>query len=294
MISEKLSLFENEFEEKLKFYLNTYVKDNETINTAMGYSLLNGGKRIRPFILKECYIACGGKDDGYIPFAVSVEMIHTYSLIHDDLPAMDNDDYRRGRLSCHKKFGEATAILAGDALLTAAFSVAADTECKHISEKNILSAIRVLANFAGANGMICGQMIDLENEGKKADLKTITEMYYKKTGKLLASAAVIGAVLAGNDPECVAAAEEFAMNLGMAFQIVDDILDTEGDSAVLGKLTGSDAANNKSTYLSIRGKEASVADVKKYTDNAKAALLKIPGDTDVLSRLADYLIDRKF
>lgn len=292
MIKEELKIFSNLFENYLTNIFNEVNCEYVGHYDAMKYSLLSGGKRLRPFILKAFYSVCGGKDNSYLNFAAALEMIHTYSLIHDDLPSMDNDDFRRGRPSCHKAFDEATALLAGDALLTKAFEIAAKTE--NISSDLIVEGIAELAKLAGADGMIGGQIVDLAIENQVVPIETVLEMYKKKTGALLVAAASIGAVLAGGDKKIKNAAVEYALNLGIAFQIQDDILDVVGDAALLGKPIGSDAKNQKSTYVSLRGLEQSKLDVIEYTSKAKKALEVFDGDTMELIELADYLIDRKY
>lgn len=292
MIKEKLKSFSDSFEKYLAEVLN--VQNNEYIGhyDAMKYSLLSGGKRLRPFILKAFYNVSGGNDEAFLNFAAALEMIHTYSLIHDDLPSMDNDDFRRGRPSCHKAFDEATALLAGDALLTKAFEVAAKTE--NISSSLVVEGIMQLSTLAGADGMIGGQVVDLAIEQHSVLVETVLEMYKKKTGALLVAAAKIGTVLAGGDEKMKTAAEEYALNLGVAFQIQDDILDLVGDAKLLGKPVGSDEKNQKSTYVSLKGLEQAKLDVVEYTENAKKALRVFNGDTKLLIELADYLIDRKY
>lgn len=293
MIKEKLNyfcvLFENFLKDKISD--NSNDKYNEHYR-AMEYSLLLGGKRLRPFILSEFYKVNGKNDDSYLNFAAALEMIHTYSLIHDDLPCMDNDDLRRGKPSCHKAFDEAIALLAGDGLLTKAFEIAAKTD--EVEPELVVKGVFELAKFAGADGMIGGQIIDLAIENKKADIDTILKMYTKKTGALLAAAAKIGVIISGGNNTLQEAAEEYAYNLGIAFQIKDDILDIYGDASLLGKPVGSDSKNNKSTYVSIRGLESAEKDVVLYTEKAKNALKAFEGDTNTLSDLADYLIERKY
>ena len=259
---------------------------------AARYSLLAGGKRLRPVLLLEFYKLCGGNDDCAYQFAAAVEMIHTYSLIHDDLPCMDNDDMRRGRPSCHKQFDEATALLAGDALLTEAFGVAAKTA--GIPAERIVKALGVLSQCAGAAGMIGGQTIDLESENRETSIETVTEMYRLKTGALLKAAAVIGCILAGAEPELEQTAAVYGEKLGLAFQITDDILDEQSDPAILGKPTGSDERNAKNTFVSLLGIEESRRAAALFTDEARAALQRFPGDTAVLCELTDMLLGRKY
>lgn len=292
MIKEKLKDFSEFFEAFLKDSLENGNSEYKEHYDAMKYSLLLGGKRLRPYILSCFYKLSGGKEDYFLNFAAAIEMIHTYSLIHDDLPLMDNDDFRRGKPSCHKKFGEATALLAGDALLTKAFEISAKSE--NLSPEKVTEGILILAQLSGADGMIGGQVVDLAIENTVAHTDVILEMYKKKTGALLVAAAKIGTVIAGGDETLKSAAEEYALNLGIAFQIQDDILDVVGDSAVLGKPVGSDDKNQKSTYVSIKGLEQAKADIIEYTNKAKLALNAFSGDTKDLVELADYLINRNY
>ena len=288
LLQDFLPIIEQRLEASLKHADTKF----DSVYKAMEYSLLSGGKRLRPFILNEFYKACGKNDDVALNFAAALEMIHTYSLIHDDLPAMDNDDFRRGRPSCHKAFGEDIALLAGDGLLTLAFETAAKTE--GISADKVLKAIIVLSTCAGNDGMIGGQVIDLVSEGTNPELSTVKEMYIKKTGALIAAAAEIGTILAGGTEKQVLAAKDYALNLGIAFQIQDDILDKIGDSALLGKPVGSDAKNEKSTYVSITGLEKAKSDVEEYTKKAVLALETFGEAGKNLKDLAEYLINRSF
>lgn len=292
MIKEKLESFSVSFEDFLKEALHTEDAGFTAHYNAMKYSLLSGGKRLRPFILKAFYHVSGANDDSFLNFAAALEMIHTYSLIHDDLPSMDNDDFRRGKPSCHKAFDEATALLAGDALLTKAFEIAAET--KNISSNLIVEGIYKLAKFAGADGMIGGQVVDLAIVNTSAPIDTVLEMYKKKTGALLVAAAELGTIIAGGSEKLKSAARDYALNLGIAFQIQDDILDVIGDSALLGKPVGSDDKNNKSTYVSLKGLEQAKKDVAEYTEKAKSALTVFGGNSDDLLYLADFLIDRRY
>ncbi len=292
MIKQKLDSFSLLFENFLKNEISYNNAEYKEHYSAMEYSLLLGGKRLRPFILSEFYKAAGKNDDLYLNFAAALEMIHTYSLIHDDLPCMDDDDFRRGKPSCHKAFNEATALLAGDGLLTKAFETAANTN--KIQPELVVKGVFELAKLAGADGMIGGQIIDLAIENKKTDIDTVLEMYTKKTGALLVAAAKIGVIISGGNEVLQKSAEEYAHNLGIAFQIKDDILDIKGDVTLLGKPVGSDTKNNKSTYVSLRGLENAEKDVVLYTEKAKNALKAFEGDTKTLSDLADYLIERKY
>ena len=279
-------------EEKCKVYLTNNGELYGKLIDAMNYSALAGGKRLRPALLLEFYRICGGTHfDDAANFATAIEFIHSYSLIHDDLPCMDNDDTRRGKPSCHIAFGEDTALLAGDALLTMAFSL--PCECKNIDNTNCLSAIKLLSHYAGLHGMVGGQIIDLDIEGKSTDIDTVKKMYALKTGALIKAACEIGCVIAGADKEKINAASCFAEKIGLAFQVADDILDLTGDSATLGKPVGSDDKNNKSTYVSYYGIEKSKADVVAMTNEAISALSIFGNDAAALCELAKMLTDRK-
>ncbi len=259
---------------------------------AMRYSLLSGGKRIRPILLLEFYSLFGGRAEGALNFAAAIEMIQTYSLIHDDLPCMDNDDMRRGRPSCHKAFGYDTALLAGDALLTHAFFAAANAA--DIPPERVSRAISVLAQKAGIYGMVGGQVMDLDFEKNGANGEELTAMYIKKTSCLLEAAAMCGAVLAGADEETVKKAEEYAENLGLAFQITDDILDCTADEKTLGKPIGSDKKNGKTTFVTLFGLYGAKQKAALLTKKAEDILNGFSGDTSYLNELTEYLLNRNY
>lgn len=259
---------------------------------AMRYSLLSGGKRIRPILLLEFYSLFGGRAEGALNFAAAIEMIHTYSLIHDDLPCMDNDDMRRGKPSCHKAFGYDTALLAGDALLTHAFLAAASTA--DIPPERVSHAISVLAQKAGIYGMVGGQVMDLDFEKNGANGEELTAMYIKKTSCLLEAAAMCGAVLAGADEETVKKTEEYAENLGLAFQITDDILDCTADEKTLGKPIGSDEKNGKTTFVTLLGLDGAKQSAALLTKKAEDILNGFSGDTFYLKELTEYLLNRNY
>ncbi len=259
---------------------------------AMKYSVSNGGKRIRPILAIEFSKVVNGNVKTALDFGCAVEMIHTYSLIHDDLPCMDNDDMRRGKPSCHKAFGEDNALLAGDALLTEAFGVL--SACNGVSDKNILRAIMFLSSFAGINGMVGGQVLDLQFEEQKPTVDEILKMYSLKTCGLIKASCVLGCLTANEyNEDKIKAAIEYAENLGIAFQIQDDILDIEGDAIALGKPIGSDEKNDKSTIIKHLGLEKSKSLVKEYTSKAIKSLDAFDNDTETLKQLAYMLIDRK-
>ncbi len=262
----------------------------EVIDAAR-YSLTLGGKRIRPILMLEFAKVCGGNEKDVLPFAVALEMIHTYSLIHDDLPCMDNDDLRRGNPSCHIKFGEATALLAGDTLLTESFRIAAKSNAK---PELVVKAISLLAHHSGAHGMIGGQVMDLSFETNTPKEDALRRMYLFKTGALLSAAAEIGCILSGADEDTQALAGNYALNLGLAFQIIDDILDIEGDSAILGKPIGSDEENNKTTLVSIYGIEKAKELAMELTNEALGLLSMLNGDVSNLKALTKYLLNRNY
>lgn len=287
-MSKSYERFLPDIEKKLE---SSITADNSAAQ-AMKYSLLSGGKRIRPILLLEFYALCGGMGGSALNFAAALEMIHTYSLIHDDLPCMDNDDMRRGRPSCHKAFGEDTALLAGDALLTLAFKTAAETD--GIPSDRVMKAIAVLAENAGISGMVGGQVEDLAFEKSGATIEQLRGMYLKKTSCLLSAAAVCGSILAGADDEELKYAAEYAEKLGLAFQIIDDILDCTSDEKTLGKPIGSDEKNGKTTYVTLLGIDGAKAEAERLSNEALTALCKIKGDNAALRELTADLLDRKF
>lgn len=264
---------------------------DEKLARAMEYSLLSGGKRLRPVLLMAAADAVNGTGENFLTTASAIEMIHTYSLIHDDLPAMDNDDYRRGRLTNHKVFGEATAILAGDALLTLAFEVV--MRQRNTSYAAILSVVRELSTAAGAGGMVGGQSIDLESEGKTIDMATLRKMHMGKTGALFRAAIRCGAILSNAANSQLNALTRYAENFGLAFQITDDILDVTGDEKNLGKPVGSDARNKKSTYVTLTSLETAKSLACDAVNDAVSALKNFGDEADFLRELVRYLPERK-
>lgn len=259
--------------------------------SAMRYSLEAGGKRLRPVLCLSCASLCGASENSVLPFACAIEMIHTYSLIHDDLPAMDNDDMRRGKPSCHKAFDEATAILAGDGLLTEAFNLAASTA---LDAAFVLAAIRELAKAAGPTGMVGGQMLDMEYTGcKNISLDQIRYMQGLKTGAMIKASCVCGALLAGASARVTRFLADYGNYLGRAFQVVDDILDITGDSALLGKPVGSDENQGKNTCPSLIGLEKSRKLAQEDAMKAREALNDFSGkDAAFLLSLLDYTLNR--
>lgn len=267
----------------------------EVIFEAMRYSLFSGGKRFRAVLLLETANSFGCEPRNVLPAACAIEFIHTYSLIHDDLPALDNDSLRRGIPTNHIEFGEAIAILAGDGLLTEAFNLLS-TKQESEDPARIVRAIHELANAAGANGMIGGQVVDLQSEGKDIDRETLSFIHENKTGKLIISSARIGAILAGASNSSLDIMTSYAKGVGMAFQIMDDILDVVGDTEKLGKTAGSDERKEKSTFPSIHGLETAKEMALEQVEKAKKALggIGIYGEESVLMRLADFVVDREY
>ncbi len=292
--------FKTWIDEKIKnveVYLSSAAgaKDNPQmlIYEAMNYSLLSGGKRLRPVLLLAAYELFRNDEDTALPFACAMEMIHTYSLIHDDLPAMDNDDYRRGRPSNHKKFGEAAAILAGDGLLNKAFETGLKAAINGgIDYEKALRALYEIAKSSGSEGMIGGQVVDMFGHEKISDLEDLKFMYSLKTGAIIKSSVAAGAMLGGANDEQLAALEEFADKIGLAFQIEDDILDVTGTLEKLGKATGSDAANHKTTYLTYVSVEEARRQAETLTDEAIKRLDIFGEKAFYLKELARYLTSR--
>ena len=289
----------------LAAYIPKASEENDVIKEAMAYSIAAGGKRLRPMILLEvCRLFT--TDERVLQsascFAAALEMIHTYSLVHDDLPAMDNDQYRRGMLTTHAKYGEAFGILAGDALLNEAFYLCAK-DAEELSEtdcaqnygllKASVKAQRILAEFAGKDGMIRGQELDLSFEGKKIQSAQLLQMYELKTSRLLEAAFVIGAVLGNASKVQEDCAYRAASALGKAFQLRDDVLDIIGDEKKLGKPVNSDLKNEKSTYVALEGLEKTEQEIVRLTEDAVACLEEMPGDKSFLKELMLYLIQRE-
>ena len=264
---------------------------DENLSRAMEYSLMAGGKRLRPILLMAAADTINGDGEKFITAADALEMIHTYSLIHDDLPAMDNDDFRRGKPTNHKVFGEATAILAGDALLTLAFEVA--LRQKDVAPEILLRVLKEISTAAGAAGMVGGQAIDLRAEGIQIDFETLKLMHSGKTGALFKAAIRSGAILAQASEKNLEDLTRYAENFGLAFQITDDILDVTGDEKILGKPTGSDEKNLKSTYVSLTSLDAAKNFAQAAVDEALDALKNFGDEANFLRELVQYLITRK-
>ncbi|MDL1968339.1 MAG: polyprenyl synthetase family protein [Deltaproteobacteria bacterium] len=279
---------------KVNAFINEILNNaanSSRIVQAMHYSLMAGGKRVRPILCIAASEAVGGNADGVLPAACALEMIHTYSLIHDDLPAMDNDDLRRGKPTCHVAFDEATAILSGDALLTLAFRILSSINL--INSSNWLKVIHKISFAAGHNGMIGGQMRDIASENTLLSLKELEDMHSLKTGALIEASIFSGALLGGGNQKQLDQLEIYAKNIGLAFQVTDDILNIEGDPAVMGKAAGTDNARGKSTYPSIMGLGKSKEFAKKLLHNALQALDNFDNNSNSLRAIARYIIERE-
>jgi len=272
-------------------YENGY---NNTLIESMKYSLFAGGKRLRPILALAAYDLFG-KDIGEImPYACALEMIHTYSLIHDDLPAMDNDDYRRGKLTNHKVYSEGVAILAGDGLLNYSFEIMLENALKQKNLYPHIRSIKEIANSAGIDGMIGGQVVDLESENKTIKEEILNYIHINKTAALITAPLKVGAIIGGAKEEDIKNMEQIGLNLGLAYQIQDDILDVIGDENKLGKSIGSDMEKHKSTYPSLIGLESSIKRVKELTENVNSLLKPYNERSNFLLDLSNYLMQREF
>ena len=291
--SDELKIRSAEVQEIIYRYLPKEEDYQKTLLEAMNYSMTAGGKRLRPLLMQETYRLFGGTSDVVEPFMAAMEMIHTHSLIHDDLPAMDDDEYRRGRKTTHIVYGEAMAILAGDALLNYAYETACLAFGKEPSNERIGKALAVLAKKTGITGMIGGQSVDVEASGQPLERGRLDFIYRLKTSALLEGSMMIGAILAGASDEEVTVIEQAASDVGLAFQIRDDILDVTSTSEVLGKPTGSDEKNNKTTYVTLDGLERASADVELISGRAIAALDKLDKKNPFLRSLILELITRE-
>lgn len=261
------------------------------INEAMKYSLMAGGKRLRPILLMAAADAVGGRGTDYLQMACGLEMIHTYSLIHDDLPVMDNDDYRRGKLTNHKVYGEGMAVLAGDGLLTAAFEVMLSQPS--VKPELLVKAVTDIARAAGPSGMVGGQALDLFCEGKLIDAETLKQMHEGKTGALFKAALRAGAIVAGADEEKINNLTVFGHYFGLAFQITDDILDVTGTQEEIGKPVGSDVKNDKATYVSLYSLDGAKQMAEEAVEMALNSLTGFGPEADILREIASYLLSRK-
>ena len=267
----------------------------KTVVQAMRYSVMAGGKRLRPLLMQEAYRLFGKEDSKVYPFMAALEYIHNYSLVHDDLPAMDNDEYRRGQKTTHVVYGEDLAILAGDALLNYAFETIADGMMQNPSDVNMIKAFQIFAKKAGIFGMVGGQSVDVINENNNSEMTMddILFIYENKTAALIECALMCGAALAGANDEQISQMEKVGSNIGLAFQIQDDILDATGSFEELGKPIGSDEKNQKATYLSLQGMEKSADDVKRLSKEAVDILLQMPNRNEFLEELVMSLVERR-
>ena len=272
------------------------LKPLNSLHKAIRHSLLDGGKRIRPILSIAAFEAVGGRGDQILPFACALEMIHTYSLIHDDLPAMDNDDTRRGKPTCHKMFGEAIGILAGDGLLTEAFKLMTNRSSWDGPFKNnelVLDVVHEIAQAAGISGMVGGQVADIESEGKEIDLPLLQYIHTHKTGAMILASIQVGARLGGAGGETLRAFTRFGERIGLAFQIIDDILNVEGKAIALGKSTGTDLSRGKATYPSLLGLEESKRRATELVESALESLKPYGDEADPLREIAQFIIARK-
>lgn len=290
MMNEKIQ----EIEEIIKKYLPKEEGEQKTVIEAMNYSILAGGKRLRPMLMLETYRMFGGVEEVIEPFMAALEMIHTYSLIHDDLPAMDNDDYRRGRKTTHIVYGEAMAILAGDGLLNLAYEIAAEGLDKTEYKDRAVRALQVLSRKAGIYGMIGGQTADIEAEENKNVTKLqLLYIHANKTAALIQAALMVGGILAGADEKKIEHLEKIGYNVGIAFQIQDDILDVTSSLDVLGKAVGSDDKNEKATYVTLTGLEESMKEQKALSLEAVELLSSFPEDNASLGEIIKDLVTRE-
>ncbi len=282
-----------ELEEVISGYLPSIEGYQKVIIDAMNYSMLAGGKRIRPMLMKSCYELFGGSNDAVLhPFLAAIEMIHTYSLVHDDLPAMDDDEFRRGRKTTHIVYGEDMGILAGDALLNYAFETAMKAAEVPGEETKVIKALQILSNKAGIYGMIGGQVVDVKNSNANITLEVLNFIYRLKTSALMEAAMMIGAVLAGATQNQVNLIEQVAQSIGMAFQIQDDILDVTSSIEELGKPIHSDEKNSKTTYVTLLGIEKSKELVNQYTQEGLTLLHSLENSNEYLEHLLKYMIHR--
>ena len=293
MINSKLTSRIRHVEDIISKYIPKEEGMQKTVIEAMNYSFLAGGKRLRPLLMLESYEMFSGKDEAIEPFMAAMEMLHTSSLIHDDLPAMDDDEYRRGKKTNHVVFGEAMAILAGDGLILYAFETASKAFKIRPDDAAIGKAIHLFASKAGIYGMVGGQTVDVEMDGKPLSKEQISFIHHLKTGALIEASMMIGAILAGADDEKVRSMEKAASKIGLAFQIQDDILDIVGDSDKLGKSIGSDDKNQKTTYVTLYGLEKAREDVKQLTGEAIGIFDSLDEKNDFLRELLISLVSRE-
>ena len=278
-------------------FFHSYFREQRkppVLQEAMVYSLFAGGKRIRPILALASYEACGGDPSEIVPYASTLELIHTYSLIHDDLPAMDNDDLRRGKPTNHKMYGEAMAILAGDALLTEAFGILSDPSLSGaMKEASLLRALREIALASGLSGMVAGQVQDILSTNSVPDHETLEFIHTHKTAALIRASVLMGPIFYESGKDIFDALSEYGSNIGLAFQVIDDILDIEGDAEEIGKPVGSDEKANKMTYPSLYGIETSRDIAQRLISSAVSSLGSFSEKADPLREIANYLLTRK-
>ena len=283
----------DEIEEMFRSFLPAEEGFARTMAQAMNYSMLAGGKRLRPMLIQETYRLFGGTEKVAEPFMAGMEMIHTHSLIHDDLPALDNDDYRRGRLTTHKVYGEAMGVLSGVALLNYAYETMLQAFSLTEDQDRVICALKVMAEKTGIHGMLGGQSVDVENDGKPLEKEMLDYIYRNKTSALIEASMMTGAILAGADEQQVAVVEEAAGNIGLAFQIQDDILDVTSTDEELGKPVHSDEKNNKVTYVTLFGIEEASRQVELLSGKAIKLLKSLNKNNDFLYLLIEKLINRR-
>lgn len=290
---DELAKRTEEIEKVIRSFLPAEAGFAGTMAQAMNYSMLAGGKRLRPMLIRETYRLFDGKEEVVKPFMAGMEMIHTHSLIHDDLPALDDDDYRRGRLTTHKVYGEAMGVLSGVALLNYAYETMFQAFALTKEQDRVIHALRVVSQKTGIHGMLGGQSVDVENDGKPLEKEMLDYIYRNKTSALIEASMMTGAILAGANEQEVSAVEKAAGNIGLAFQIQDDILDVTSTVEELGKNINSDAENEKTTYVTLMGVEAAREEADRYYRRALAQLDALPLDAAPVRELFDQLMKRK-
>ncbi len=290
---DELAKRTEETEKVIRSFLPAEAGFAGTMAQAMNYSMLAGGKRLRPMLIRETYRLFDGKEEVVKPFMAGMEMIHTHSLIHDDLPALDDDDYRRGRLTTHKVYGEAMGVLSGVALLNYAYETMFQAFALTKEQDRVIHALRVVSQKTGIHGMLGGQSVDVENDGKPLEKEMLDYIYRNKTSALIEASMMTGAILAGANEQEVSAVEKAAGNIGLAFQIQDDILDVTSSQEELGKPVGSDEKNHKTTYVTLEGIEKAGEEVKRLTEQAVELLYQLPGEKEFLKEVFLYLCTRR-
>lgn len=289
----KFSEKQNKIEEIIRSYLPKEQGFAKNLAEAMNYSMLAGGKRLRPMLMQETYRLFGGEGDLVKPFMAAIEMIHTHSLVHDDLPAIDNDEYRRGKKTTHARYGESMAVLCGDALLNYAYETAFLAFAMTDDAKRVGRALQILGDKTGIYGMLGGQTVDVQNDGKPLSVEELDYIYANKTSALLEASMMVGAALAGASEDEIFLIESVGYRVGIAFQIQDDILDVTSTSEELGKPVFSDEKNHKTTYVTLKGIEVAAGEVKRLSDEALDILQELGAANPFLNELITYLVTRK-